>query len=82
MINIDKGIYTTFDIEKIFKIPRERLRVWMDLGYVTPCVPSKSQGRRALFSQRNVIDIMVFKTLIDKIGMRRSVAVQYIRRDQ
>jgi len=47
--------YTTFQIIKALKIPRERLKDWMEKGFVKPSLQqARGKGTKALFSLLDV----------------------------
>lgn len=74
-----KTSYTTFDIEKALKIPKERLREWIIRGYVKPSVQQATgQGTKALFSLNDVYGIALFRRLIDS-GFSRESAAEYVK---
>ena len=57
--------YSTLDICKALGITRERLRDWMNRGFIKPSIQeAKGQGTKALFSRNDVYLIMLFLTLI------------------
>jgi len=59
--------FSTLDIVKLLGIPRERLRVWIDKGYITPSIQTADkQGEKHLFSVVDLYIIEIFKYLIEK----------------
>ena len=57
--------YSTLDICKGLGITRERIRDWMNRGFIKPSIQeAKGQGTKALFSRNDVYLIMLFLTLI------------------
>jgi hypothetical protein len=68
-----KSDYSTFDIQKALKIPRERFRQWIADGYVVPSVPAQGAGTRASFSLMDVYKVALLDYLISR-GMKRSTA--------
>ena len=65
--------YSTLDIVKALKIPRERLRDWIDRGYVKPRKPAKGQGTKATFGIGEIYAIVFFRNLL-KAGISRKEA--------
>jgi DNA-binding transcriptional MerR regulator len=72
-----KDEFTTFDIIKALKIPRERLREWMKLGFIKPTIAADGQGTKALFSRQDAYRVELFRRLI-QIGLQRKLAAQFI----
>jgi hypothetical protein len=68
-----KTEFSTLDIGKALKIPRERLREWIDRGFVLPSVSASGQGTKAIFTLRDVYSIALFECLID-YGFNRATA--------
>lgn len=69
-----KKSFTTFDISKALGIPIDRLRQWIDLGFVNPSIQSaRGRGTKALFSRRDLYTICLFRDLVDR-GFRREPA--------
>ena len=57
--------YSTLDICKSLGITRERIRDWMNRGFIKPSIQeAKGQGTKSLFSRNDVYLIMLFLTLI------------------
>jgi hypothetical protein len=73
--------YSTLEIVSELGIPRERLRDWMNRGFITPSIPANGQGTKAVFTLSDVCDIAVFKFLVDK-GLDRNVASKLIKEDK
>jgi DNA-binding transcriptional MerR regulator len=65
--------YTTFDILKILNIKRERLRKWIDEGFIIPDQKADGVGTKALFSLDSVYRIKLFLELL-LIGLTREKA--------
>jgi DNA-binding transcriptional MerR regulator len=57
--------YTTFEIVKNLEVRQERLREWIDRGFITPSV-QKAQGRgsKNLFSKNDLYKIRLFQYLL------------------
>ena len=73
-----KTEFSTFDIVKILEIPRERLKDWMNNGFVKPTTPAQGRGSRAVFMREDVYIIALFKNMISW-GLKREVAARIIR---
>ena len=71
--------YSTLDIVKATSIPIERLRDWLNRGYIEPTLPSLGQGRKALFSDVDIYGIELFQKLISR-GFSRQAASELIKR--
>lgn len=70
--------FSTLDIVKLLGIPRERLRVWMDKGFVRPSIQTADkQGEKNLFSVADLHTIEMFKYLTER-GYRRERAADFI----
>jgi DNA-binding transcriptional MerR regulator len=68
-----KDNFSTFDVLKIFKISRPRLREWMVRGFIKPTIPANGQGTKALFTKEDIYKIALFIRLI-KVGFKRKQA--------
>ena len=66
-------MFSTSKVCKFFNIERERLRDWMNRGYVIATWPSKKQGNASCFSRVDVIMVVIFKYLL-QIGYKREMA--------
>jgi hypothetical protein len=73
MLNIKDNWFTTFDIVKMLNIKRERLRKWIDEGFITPDKKADGVGTKALFSLDSVYKIQLFLELL-WIGLTREKA--------
>lgn len=69
--------YSTLEIGKALDIPRERLRDWMDRGFIRPTVPAQGQGTKAVFSTFDVYCVALFMELLES-GFSREVAASWI----
>jgi len=74
----EKQEFSTFDINKLLDIRRERLREWMNHGFIMPTIPADGIGSKAIFSILDIYKIAVFKILIDA-GMNRRKASIWVR---
>jgi len=70
-------LYSTIDISKALKIPRERLRDWMVRDFIKPSLPSTSKGTIAIFIRTDVVCVALFMKLIAK-GFKREAAAEYV----
>ena len=65
--------YSTFDIVKGLKIPRERLKEWIDRGFISPSIArAAGAGTKSLFSRFDIYLIATFRKLIDEDGLNLS----------
>ena len=70
--------YTTFQIIKALKIPRERLKDWMEKGFVKPSLQqAQGKGTKALFSLLDVYSLALFKHLIEECHFGREAASRF-----
>ncbi|MFC1512118.1 hypothetical protein ACFL5H_02870 [Candidatus Latescibacterota bacterium] len=55
------GTYSTFDICKLFNIPKGRFREWVDQGFVKPSIDqAKGIGTKNIFSRWDLYGIAIF----------------------
>lgn len=74
-----KNEFSTLDIVKALDIPRERLREWMNRGYIEPSIQKASgQGTKALFSRADIYLVALFKKLIG-LGFSRKSASDFVK---
>ena len=69
--------FSTLDIVKALGVPRERLRDWMNNGFVVPTISSKGQGTKAVFTRDDIYLVALFVDLLKK-GFKRSRASELI----
>jgi hypothetical protein len=70
--------YTTFQIIKALNIPRERLKDWMEKGFVKPSLQqARGKGTKALFSLLDVYSLALFKHLIEECHFSRDAGSQF-----
>ena len=69
--------FSTLDIVKSIGVPRERLRDWMNNGFVWPTISSKGQGTKAVFTRDDVYLVALFVDLLEK-GFKRDRASGFI----
>ena len=55
--------FSTLDIVKALSIPRERLRDWMNNGFVVPTTRSEGQGTKAIFTRDDIYLVALFVDL-------------------
>lgn len=76
--NLEKKEFSTLEICRSLKIPRERLREWMVRGFIRPSIrEAKGTGTRAIFSRGDVYGVSLFKRLIEG-GLSRERAGEYV----
>lgn len=67
--------FSTLDIVRILGIPRERLREWLNHGFIRPSIQeAKGQGTKALFSRNDLYLIAMFRDLVETGLSRLSAA--------
>ncbi len=69
--------YSTLDIVKALGIPRERLRSWMNEGFIKPSKPAEGKGTKAIFTRADVYSVELFSNLLP-LGFKREVAASLI----
>jgi hypothetical protein len=68
--------FSSFDIMRILKIPKERFREWVHMGFVRPSIAkARGRGTKALFSKRDLYFIGLFRELIESGLSREAAAV-------
>ena len=71
--------FTTFQIMKILGLPRERLKDWMDKGYVIPSIrKADGVGTKNIFDLVDVYGIALFMHFLSQ-GLIRTFAAEYTR---
>ena len=77
--------FSTNDIVKILKIPRQRLRGWHDDtpgGFIKPSVREAigpGSGKGALYSTSDLYSIALFKHLIETVNINRETAARIVK---
>ena len=71
--------FSTLDIVKALSIPRERLRDWMNNGFVVPTIKSEGQGTKAIFTRNDIYLVAFFVDLLKK-GFKRYRASDLIKK--
>lgn len=69
-------LFTTFEIVKSLKIKRERLRKWLENGYIVPKIHADGHGTKNLFTIWELYQIELFRYLVDH-GFSRGEAAMY-----
>ena len=71
-------MYSTFDIERIFKIKKTRLFEWIDpkYNYVVPSQRADGKGSKTLFSIDDLYTLYLFINLL-RLGASRLAASEY-----
>lgn len=70
--------FSTLDIVAALGIPRERLRDWMNRGFVKPSIPAEGQGTRAVFTRHDIYRVALFAELTQR-GFKRENAAGFVR---
>jgi len=71
---VGSDAFSTLDVCKICKIPRERLRDWLFREYITPSSYITEKSREiAVFDTERVLIVMLFKMLVEE-GYHRDYA--------
>jgi hypothetical protein len=71
--------WTTFDIEKILKIKRNRLKEWIDRGFIKPTYQEETgTGKKSLFNRWGLYCIKTFELLLDN-GVSRDQAGKWLQ---
>lgn len=73
-----KKEFSSFEVMKLLKVKRERLREWINQGFTVPMVAAKGAGTKAVFSIMDIYKIAVFKRLVDS-GISRSRAAIWVK---
>lgn len=74
---MERNEFSTLDIIRALNIKRERLREWMNLGFIEPTEPSRKQGSKAIFTRQDVYCVALFEDLIES-GYSRAVAALWV----
>jgi hypothetical protein len=67
--------FTPIQILKAVKLERQRLRKWVEEGFVQPSIPAEGQGKAALFSRSDIYRIALLRDLITLGYTRLSAAL-------
>jgi len=67
-------LFTTKDISTL-GIKRERLRVWIDEGWVRPYIRARGPGTKNYFTIADIIHIKTFEFLVE-CGLHRRLAAR------
>jgi hypothetical protein len=68
-----KNEFSTLDIVRGLNIPRERLRDWMNRGFVRPTQEAQGQGTKAVFTRFDICLVALFRNLVE-MGFNRKLA--------
>jgi len=60
-------MYTTFQIENFLNLPRTTLQSWMSAGHIVPTIRSKKRGSKNLFSEKDLITIAIFQSIVSSM---------------
>ena len=71
-------LYTMKVFPDKFKLPTQRVRVWLNAGYITASHESEGQGRKAFFTRSDLYRVALFVKLLDK-GFKRDLAGEYLK---
>ena len=71
--------FSTLDIVKALSVHRERLRDWMNNGFVVPTIRSEGQGTKAVFTREDIYLVALFVDFLKK-GFKRDRASDLIRK--
>jgi hypothetical protein len=78
-LGIEKEVFTTFDIRENLGIKIDRLKDWMNRGFISPSIQKATgQGTKNLFSRWDLYSIKLFQYLIDR-GFSRKDAAESIK---
>jgi hypothetical protein len=72
-----KDTFSTLDIVKALKIPRERLREWTTRSFIKPQRPASGKGTKAIFSLWEVYGVALFLRLVEH-GFDRKFAAKCV----
>ena len=72
-----KEQFSTLDIVKALKIPRERLREWTTREFIKPQRPASGKGTKAIFSVWEVYGVALFRMLVEH-GFDRKFAAKSV----
>lgn len=70
-------MYTTTDISKCLGIKRERLKIWMSKGFITPTESASGPGTKNLFTILDLYCLKLFAYLVER-GFPREEAAKEI----
>lgn len=59
----------------------QRLRMWLQEGFIIPTIPSSGQGKSAIYSREDIYAIALFMKLIER-GFKRKLAGAYVNQIQ
>jgi hypothetical protein len=70
---MEERTFSSFEIMRALEIPKEKLRDWIDRGFIKASKPSPGRGRPAGFTKDDVYELALFMVLISK-GFPRDIA--------
>ncbi len=74
-----KTDFTSFEVARIAQVHNERLRDWVNRGFITPSIrPAGGKGVKALFSFEDLLAVAMFKKLVE-IGLPRGYAADFVQ---
>jgi DNA-binding transcriptional MerR regulator len=77
-LGVEKEAFSTFEIREKLGIKVDRLKDWMNRGFISPSIQKASgQGTKNLFSRWDLYAIKLFQYLIDR-GFSRKIAAECI----
>jgi hypothetical protein len=73
-----KASFSTLDVVRTLGIPRERLREWLNRGFITPGIQQASgPGTKALFGPDDLYRIVLFREFVES-GISREMASKVV----
>lgn len=71
---LQKTQYTYADVFRFLGVKRVALQEWMALGYITPHFKAQGQGTKHLYNKENLVEIKLFRHLVDTGHLRAQAA--------
>lgn len=72
------GKYTMKVFPDKFGLDTQRVRIWLNEGYVTASHKSEGQGKKAFFTVSDLYRVALFVKLLEK-GFKRDLAGEYLQ---
>jgi len=69
--------FTSYEVGRALKIPKERLRGWMKEEFIIPATPAEGRGTKSMFTLTDVYGVALFQDLI-AWGLNRSDASNFV----
>lgn len=63
-LRVGERTYSSFEIMRALEIPKEKLRDWIDRGFITASIPSPGRGRPAGFTKSDIYGLALFIQLL------------------